>query len=210
MKKIIAAICLLTFSTFAFAVERYQAGVDYQIIPASPALPATSKNKVDVIEFFSYGCPACFALESKLKQWLRSKPADVNFNRIPVVFHPNWQYYAKAFYTAQALNISDKIDTAMFVAIQVGRQPMTSNKALIELFTDNGVNADTAENAISNSPSIDAKIAHGTELMRAYQVFGVPAMVIDGKYRVDAKTVNGDMNKLFDVVDFLISKARNR
>src|SRR6476646_6516098 len=90
-------------------------GKEFQ--PISPPQPTESGNKVEVIEFFSYACPHCHSLQPSLTAWLKRKPADVEFRRIPSVFQENWIPFARIFYTHEAMGLVDKLHHDVFAAI---------------------------------------------------------------------------------------------
>lgn len=209
MKSLISLCLFLIFSSI-HAAPAFTAGKDYQDIIKNPAIPASPEGKVRVTEFFSYGCPWCFRLEPSVESWEKSKPKDVVFERIPVVFEPGWNYYAKAYYTAQALGISQKMSPLLFNAIQKQRKNLKSDKAMIAFFTAQGVKPDVAKSAFESSPSLDAKVKQGVQLMQAYQVYLVPSIVVDGVYKTDLKMAQGDGKRMMDIVEFLVNKVKNK
>jgi thiol:disulfide interchange protein DsbA len=113
LKLFFTLIMLLPNATFAAktsATPKFVEGKDYKLVTPNMAtvtniIPA---GKVQVIEFFSYGCPWCYRLEPYLEKWLAHKPANVDFRRVPVVFESGWDTYAKAYYTAKALDVETK------------------------------------------------------------------------------------------------------
>src|SRR5579859_5347866 len=95
------------------ATPAWKEGINYvPVVPAQPVAPGP--GKVEVIDFFWYGCPHCFALEPYLQGWDRSKPANVVLVRVPAIVRPEWEPAARAYYTAQALGILDKAHEAIF------------------------------------------------------------------------------------------------
>ena len=100
---------------------RFQEGVHYDRL-AEP-VPTSTSDKIEVVEVFWYGCPHCFRLEPKVERWLKTKPDNVEFVRIPAVFGRRWEAGAWAFYIAQKLAILDKINQSFFDAIHVHKRP---------------------------------------------------------------------------------------
>lgn len=166
----------------------------------------TAKSKAPAVtEFFSYGCPWCYKMEPEFNQWLASMGKGVEVERVPVVFKPEWDLYAKAYYTAKVLAMSGKISPALFRAIQEEHKPLASKQAMIDFFVGKGVDREIAKSAFENSPSIDMQVKNGMMLMANYQVNAVPAFVINHKYKTDLQMA-GSPERLFDIMTFLLKK----
>lgn len=212
LKKMCIGIIVIIFPCLVLAATNtpeFTAGKEYKIIENSVPASMNSypKNKIQVIEFFSYGCPWCFHLEPMLEKWLKSKPKNVVFERIPVVFEPGWQIYAKAYYTAKALGITDKITPKIFNAIHVKRENLLSQKAMQAFFVKNGVSKQAFESAFDFSPGIGMELNRANSLMRAWGIYQIPTLVVNGKYRTNSAMVNGSDKKLIQVLSFLVKKA---
>ena len=123
MKRTILKIMSISFIVFAMMAATssssfaapYNEGEHYEAI--TPAQPTSSKDQVEVVEMFWYGCPHCFRLEPFVDRWLKKKPANVKFVRMPGVFRPSWEIHARAYYTAEILGVVDKVHRPMFDAI---------------------------------------------------------------------------------------------
>src|SRR5688500_11003782 len=100
--------------TLSFAAGAYAQVPGKDFTPVTPPQPTESGNKIEVIEFFSYACPHCSTLEGPLTAWLKKKPADVEFKRVPVVFHETWAPLARLYYTLEALGAVDKLHGEVF------------------------------------------------------------------------------------------------
>jgi len=191
----------------AMKTKNFVAGEDYELIKNAPNRPSTSPQ-VEVIEFFSFGCPACYYLESYLEQWLVKKANTIQFSRIPVVFEPEWQMYAKAFYAAEALNINEKVAPAIFKAVQEDHEPLQSEADLEKFFTNHGIKADDFESVFRFSPRIDAQVNRGIRLMKEYQVTEIPTLIVGNKYKTTGRMAR-TRERLMDIVDFLIQQAKS-
>ncbi|MDP1717865.1 MAG: thiol:disulfide interchange protein DsbA/DsbL, partial [Burkholderiales bacterium] len=112
-----AAAAVFLFSLAGGAAAQLVAGKDYR--PISPPQPTDSGAKVEVLEFFWYGCPHCNTLQPSLKAWLKSKSADVEFKRVPAVFQDSWVPLTKAFYAIDAMGLNEKLHHDVFAAIHV-------------------------------------------------------------------------------------------
>jgi protein dithiol oxidoreductase (disulfide-forming) len=170
----------------------------------SPAQPVQNPDKIEVIEFFWYGCPHCHHLEPSLVAWLKNKPANVEFIRQPAVFSELWGKHAKAYYVAETLGIVDKVHADLFDAVQNKKQKMTSKEELAKFFADHGVNSEDFHNAY-NSFSVDAKLRQAESIGPRYGISGVPTLIVNGKFRVSASSAKSQENML-NVVDQLIKK----
>lgn len=203
MKRCAIFIFLFITSSFVYAAL-YQEGRDYAVI-ANHHQQAAASN-IEVIEFFSYGCPWCYKLESNLKSWQKSLPKQVNFSRVPVIFERSWDVYAKAYYTAVILGINHRLTPALFNEIQVKGNKLNTNEAMMNFFIQSGVEEKIAKSAFFSSPTINERVRMGILKMQQFQIRSVPSIVINGHYRVDVAMAGGDTVKFFNIVDFLIAK----
>ncbi|MCQ8104512.1 thiol:disulfide interchange protein DsbA/DsbL [Methylomonas sp. SURF-2] len=161
----------------------------------SPAQPVQNPDKVEVIEFFWYGCPHCYSLEPSMVEWLKTKPANVEFIRQPAVFSDLWGKHAKAFFTAEALGVTEKVHADFFDAIQNKKQKLTSEDDLAKFFAAHGIK-DEDFRAAYNSFMVDAKMRQAETMGARYGISGVPAIVVNGKYRVTASTAKSQDNMI--------------
>lgn len=199
------SILVLLLPFFAHA-EDFVAGKDYEVINSSLE---TKTNKVTVTEFFSYGCPWCYRIEPNLMNWVKKQGNAIEFVRVPVIFHKDWSYYAKAYYTAQLLGLDSKLNPLLFKAAQDKTHPMTNNQAMIDFFVAQGVDPATAKSAFENSTTIDMQISEGTALMSRYRVNGVPSVVVNNQYKTDLQMAKGE-ERFLKVLDFLVAQANKK
>lgn len=176
-------------------------GREYTVLPA--ALPTSTGNKIEVREFFYYGCSHCFALEPFVEKWLKTKPADVELVRTPAMLNPAWGNLGRAYYTAEELQVLEKTHAATYNALHVAGQRLYE-KADIEKFYERvaGVPADKFS-ATWDSFAVTTKIRNADALARKYQVSGTPTLTVAGKYVVPAAGA-----RTFAIVDFLVNKER--
>ncbi len=177
----------------------------------TPAQPTQDPNKVEVIEFFWYGCPHCYRLEPYLAQWLKKLPANVQFIRQPAVFGPRWMPQARAYFTAEALGVVDKIHADMFDALQNQHRPLSSEEELAKFFEEHGVDKDQFHQAY-HSFIVDTKMRQAGAMSARYGVTGVPTIIINGKYKTSG-TLAKNFPNLIAVMDYLIaleSKQQDR
>lgn len=199
-KKLICLLLLLPALTFA---AEFTEGKDYTRVSS----PQITKSKTPVItEFFSYGCPWCYKIETPLTEWTDKLGKNAQLERVPVVFKPNWELYAKAYYTAKTLALTDKLSPDLFKAIQEQNNPLASKQSMVDFFVTHGVDREIAKSAFENSPTIDMRVSNGMSLMAQYQINAVPAFVVNNKYKTDLQMA-GSQERLFQILDYLIRKS---
>ncbi|MCG6887306.1 MAG: thiol:disulfide interchange protein DsbA/DsbL [Proteobacteria bacterium] len=194
-------LSLLLFSATA-VLAGYDEGIEYKKLAAP--ISTSDPGKVEVMELFWYGCPHCYHFEPKLQAWLKTKPANVVFVRVPAVFNKRWAFHAKVFYTAQILGIEEKMTPVIFNAMHVKHQKLASVDEVEALFVANGVSAADFNKAF-NSFAVDAKVRRATDLSRRSGIDGVPSIIINGKYMTTGSLAGGNMGML-RVTDYLIKK----
>jgi thiol:disulfide interchange protein DsbA len=211
--RVIAAVFALTFFLVACADDQqapahksaeYKAGTHYVVLD-NPVRTADS-NKIEVTEIFWYGCGHCFRFDPVLHQWAEKLPADVDFKLSPAMWGGNMELHARAFYTAKALNMLDKLHQPLFNALNLENKPLASEAELASFFAQHGVDKATFTKTF-NSFGVVSQVKQADARARSYQIGGTPEMVVEGKYRVSGGMAGGQQ-KMLDVVDFLIAKTR--
>jgi thiol:disulfide interchange protein DsbA len=201
LKKFIICCCLLFPLNLLAADTAFVEGKHYIVVAS--AGKKTDSEKVKVYEFFSPGCPACYYLEPHIQQWLERKPQQIEFERVPVIFSPQWTQLAKAYYAAVALDVGERLTQAMFDAMHEQGKSLQSEAEIKALFVANGVSAEDFDSVFHFSPSIDAQLNRARELMREYRIAGVPGFVVADKYKTDAQMVGGNVTRLMQLIDYL-------
>jgi len=201
LKIFIISVAFFT-SAILFAADNFVKG-PYESIPSQPT---ATGDKIEVLEFFWYGCPHCYSLEPYLEKWQSTKADDVQFIRVPAILGKNWIPHARAYFTAEKLGIVGKIHRPLFDAIHKDREKITDEKALKNFFTDMGIDKDEFTR-IYESSEISEKIQETFLLGQQYQLTGVPAIIVNGKYRTSA-TMAGSNANLIEVINQLTAKER--
>jgi thiol:disulfide interchange protein DsbA len=163
-------------------------------------------DKIEVREFFFYGCPHCYDAEPIIKDWLKDKPGDVNYVRTPVLFLKNAEPLARAFYVAKNQGILEEVHTPLFNEIHKHREPLFSVPALANFFRNYGIKPDKF-NDLYSSFGVSTKVKQAESLAREYEIRGVPAFAVNGKYVILRKNLKNDQ-ETFKVIDYLIEKVR--
>ena len=199
-KNSLFALSLVVAATFNSAQAAEPTG--YELV--SPVQPTRDVNKVEVIEFFWYGCPHCFDFEPTLAKWVKNLPKNVEFIRQPAVFSDLWGKHAKAYYTAEALGVVDKVHQDFFEAIQIKKENLETEAQLAKFFAAHGVN-EVDFKAAYGSFLVDTKVRQAAQLAAKYGISGVPAIVINGKYKTSGP-VAGSHEKMIEVMNRLIEQ----
>jgi thiol:disulfide interchange protein DsbA len=176
--------------------------VDYELV--SPAQPTANPAKVEVIEVFWYGCPHCYRFQPYINAWARTKPDNVDYIRLPAVLNENWAIHAQAYYTEEALGVTDKIHADLFDAIHRDKRRIDSEKSLQDFFVAHGVSADQFRNTF-HSFAVDSKVQRARQMTQRYGIDGTPSIIINGKYRT-GPGMTQSYERLIDVMNFLIAQ----
>jgi thiol:disulfide interchange protein DsbA len=182
-----------------------QAGVDYVKLGQSAPVDAPA-GKIEVLEFFWYNCPHCSAFEPVLADWVSKLPKDVVFKRVPVAFQDSYQTQQRLFYALEAMNLLEKLHAKVFAAIHGERLSLVSEQAITDWVVKQGVDR-AAFSGHFNSFSTASKVRRAQQLIAAYQVNGVPAMGVAGRFYTDGELTR-KMDRALQVVDFLVAEVR--
>jgi thiol:disulfide interchange protein DsbA len=172
-----------------------------------PADTSVPEGKVEVIEFFWYGCPHCYTIEPQLEAWLKKKPEHVVFKRVPSPLNPSWTVHAQFYYAAEVLGVHEQLHKTLFEAVQVKRRKLFDKQSLIDFAVEQGVDREKFTDAW-DSFGVYIKVKQARKLGQSYGINGVPAIGIDGKYRTSG-SLAGTYSKMFEIVDELVARATN-
>ncbi|MBE0546995.1 MAG: thiol:disulfide interchange protein DsbA/DsbL [Rubrivivax sp.] len=179
-------------------------GTDY--LRLDPAQPVATGEKIEVIEFFSYSCPHCFALYPRVKAWAQGKPADVTFRYQPVIFRDSWEVPARLHFTLLALGEVERLGDAVFDAIQLEQLDFGNEPVLFDWAARQGLDRQRFI-AAYRSPEVARQLAQVRPMAQSYQLPGVPALVVDGKY-LTTNSLSGSAQGTIDALDRLVKVAR--
>lgn len=201
LKSLLALAGFVLSAAFAPFASAQQLGTDYSVL--TPPQPTEAPGKIEVTEFFWYGCPHCHDFDPLLRTWVKSLPKDVSFRRVPAALRPQWIPGAKIYYTLEAMNLLDKLHAELFDAIHNDRLNYTDDKALGEWLSKKGVDA-AKFFEVEKSFSVQSKVQRADQIVRAHNIQGVPTLVIDGKYMI----ASTDHETQLKIADALIAKVR--
>ena len=194
----------LSLPITAYAQELYEQGKHYTVLGSTQ--PVETGDKVEVRELFWYGCPHCFKLEDGLEAWVETMPEDAAFVRMPAIFSKVWEQHAKIYYLFEAMGNLDEMHRKVFDAIHIDKQKLVKDDEIIEFAVEQGLDKQTVEETLE-SFTVSSKVNAAKTNIAKYQVTGVPAMVVAGKYLTDVTAAGGE-RRMFEVIEFLINKAK--
>ena len=175
--------------------------------PAPVSLPSADK-KIEVVEFFWYGCPHCYAFEPILENWVKTLPADVAFRQVPVGFMAPHQMHQKLFYALEEMGQLAAQHRKVFAAIHQQNRRLSSEAEIAAFATSNGIDGAKLVQAM-NAFSVSTKANRAKQLADAYKIDGVPALGINGRFYTSG-ALAGNHERAVQVADFLIQQSRSK
>lgn len=170
----VAMLVLTSGATFAAA----ELGKDYSLL--SPPQPTETK-KIEVLEFFFYGCSHCFRLHPLLSQWEKTMPKDVQLTFVPTVFRDSWEPMARTFYALESMGQREQLHDALYRAWNVDNIDLSDEARITAFVAKHGVDA-AKFSAAYNSFSVQSRVTRAEQMIRSYGINGTPTLVVDGKY----------------------------
>jgi thiol:disulfide interchange protein DsbA len=213
MKSVTARQLLLVLSLLAsltgLAAQRavaaeYEAGTHYEVLP-QPVL-TRDPAKIEVVEVFWYGCIHCFHFEPLIAAWKQKLADDVDFHASPAMWNASMKVHAQAFFTAEALDVLDKVHKPLFQAMNEEKKRLASADEIAPIFIAAGVSKADFEDTFESFGVVN-QVALADSRARSYRVQGTPEVVVNGKYRISASMAGGQAEML-KVADYLIAQER--
>lgn len=205
-------VACLTLATFACSAQtsgtEFKEGEQYKIVRDKQTPP--DAKRVLVEEIFWYGCQHCYHFDPDIEAWNKTKAGDVEFVRLPSSLgRPEGVIHQKAYYTAEALGLTDKIHKPLFDGIHAQHLPLFTQDAIRSFFNrQTGVMPDVFD-ATFTGFAVDSRVRRADALMKAYGIASVPAIVVGGKYTTNAGMLGeGGFKAMIKCLDFLVNKVR--
>ncbi|HYC44555.1 MAG TPA: thiol:disulfide interchange protein DsbA/DsbL [Burkholderiales bacterium] len=202
---LIAAALLAPAAAQAQQQSPLREKVDYLLIAPQPV---ATGDRIEVVEFFWYGCPHCNNLQPSLEAWLKRKPADVELRRVPAIFRDSWINHARIYYTLEALGELPRLHQAVYRAIHTENDSLTSPVAATAWAARNGIDAARWSAAFA-SPEVEKKVQLSRELTRAYSVPGTPSLIVDGRFLTSSGMAES-MTGVITNLEWLIVMSREQ
>lgn len=199
------ALALIFGALVVLPAQAQTAGKEYA--PVDPPQATENANKVEILEFFSYGCIHCFRLHPFVKKWAAGAAKDIDFKRVPVTFdRPQMKPMAKLFYTLEATGDMARLDDEVFKAVHDENVNLSTDKAVLEWVAKKGVDVKKFTDTY-NSFGVQTKVARADQMAKSYRVQGTPAVYVDGRFVVRNEGVSG-YDQIMVIADQLADKAR--
>jgi thiol:disulfide interchange protein DsbA len=204
-KRIFLALSLVFLSTLASAQgQKIEEGFDYRILPIPQ--PVETKGKVEVIEFFWYGCPHCYDFEPELSAWVKRQPKDVVFRRVPVAFRDDFLPHSQLYYALESMGKGDALNEKVMYAMHKENKRLLTESEIADWVASQGIDRNTFL-ATYRSFAVVSKARAAKQLADAYRIDGVPTIVMQGKY-LTSPSIAGTKAKAIAVMDYLEEKIR--
>lgn len=197
LNQVLAAGVAVVLLLLSFNLQAQQG---YEVLSA----PQRTGNpeKIEVIEFFWYGCPHCFQFEPHIKEWVENKPENVEFITMAPPLNPGWKVHSQAFYAAEVLGVLDQFHEAMFNAIHRERKQMRKPKEIGKLVDSLGLDGEKFVKTMK-SFNVDAKIRQSLQKAKDVNISSVPTVIVNGKYMTSG-SIAGSYPNLISVIDQLV------
>ena len=202
------SIFLLVFSANQLVLAqtpiKVEEGFDYRVLPI--AQPIDAKGKVEVIEFFWYGCPHCYEFEPELKGWIKRQNKDVVFKKVPIAFREELMPHSQLFYALEALGKGDTLNDKVMFAMHRENKRLLNENEIADWVAAQGVDRN-AFLAAYRSFAVLSKARAANQLGNTYRIDGVPTVAVQGKY-ITSPSIAGSRAKAVNIMDFLVNKVR--
>ncbi|QKE65076.1 thiol:disulfide interchange protein DsbA/DsbL [Aquipseudomonas campi] len=202
----IASLSLFSFGVQAESVEAEPVKAGQHYVELQKPVPVSQPGKIEVVELFWYGCPHCYQLEPTLNAWVEKLPSDVHFTRVPALFGRTWDIHGQLYITLDLMKVEQRVHKAVFDAIHKQGKELKDPEEMADFLVEQGVDRDSFLNTY-NSFAVKGQMAKAKQLAKAYQITGVPVLIVNGKYRFDVRSAGGE-KQLLQVANYLIDKER--
>lgn len=191
------------FGAFAQSSRVPLQGREFTVL--DPPRPVATGERIEVLEFFYYGCPICYEAQPHISRWLLKTGPAVTLRRVPAVSSEGWEPFARTYYALEATGHLARLHWPMYDNHHFDGKRLNEEKNLLDWLAQNGVDAAKFREALSSADT-KAKVAGAQKMLETYNVRGVPTFVVDGKYVTSARMANG-VKEVMEVVEYLVTRA---
>jgi len=190
----------------AFAAHAQLPSRSSEYSTLSPVHPVKTGPRIEVIEFFYYGCPICYELQPHMARWLLQAPNYISLRRVPALSVEGWEPFAKLYYTLESMGQIARLHWPVYDNFHFDGVQLNQEKVMLDWVARNGLDREKFM-AVYNSQEIKDKLEDTRQMMKSYDVRAVPTIIVDGKYLSSARMAGGT-RQLMQVVDKLVREAR--
>jgi len=201
-----APVLAFAGATQAQDAVRARQNIEYRLV--QPPQPIETGDRIEVIDFFWYGCPHCNELQPALEGWLKRKPSDVTLRRIPALLRDTWAPHARIFYALELLNEVERLHLKVYHSYHVEELHMAKPDVMEQWAVKNGIERRKWVDAYF-SPEVDGSLARAKRATQVYTVEGTPSLVVDGRY-ITSGSMAPSLKGMIPVLEDLIQIARQR
>lgn len=209
MERVLAGVlflCIVSGMAFAEGFQ-YEEGTHY--VALEVPVQTRDADVIEVTEYFSYGCPHCYRFEPLVSRWKANLPEDVEFNRSPAIWRvTGYELFARTYYTAKALGVLEEIHPPLFNAIHGERRRLLDLQSMTAFMAEHGVDREKFARTFNDSFGVKAMYQQAIARQQLYRSGGVPALIVNGKYRIEASMVDNSNANMLEVADFLVDRER--
>ncbi len=209
MERVLAGVlflCIVSGMAFAEGFQ-YEEGTHY--VALEVPVQTRDADVIEVTEYFSYGCPHCYRFEPLVSRWKANLPEDVEFNRSPAIWRvTGYELFARTYYTAKALGVLEEIHLPLFNAIHGERRRLLDLQSMTAFMAEHGVDPEKFARTFNDSFGVKAMYQQAIARQQLYRSGGVPALIVNGKYRIEASMVDNSNANMLEVADFLVDRER--
>jgi len=179
--------------------QDFEEGKSYSKLPQSIATQTGSK--IEVLEFFWYGCPHCFKFEPTITAWKKTMPANVEFIRIPAPLNASWMVHTKTYYTLESMGLGEKYHEAIFNAMHIQKIKLRDKDSIADFLEKKGVDKKVFLSTF-DSFAVEMRAKQAYQLAKQYKLEGVPMLAVNGKYTISGQQAGG-YQKMVDTAEYL-------
>ncbi|MHA7878701.1 MAG: thiol:disulfide interchange protein DsbA/DsbL [Saccharospirillum sp.] len=202
--RLVATLLVALSLTGVVHAQQFSEGVHFQRLPEKLPTTYRSEEAGEIMEVFSYSCIHCFNLEPFVQSWKQSKPDDIRFTYVPVLFNERQLPEARAYYAGEFLGLNEESHMAIYNEIHLNRTRMATDERFARFFTRFGVSEEEYLN-MANSFAVNVRINQAQRVTQGGQIQGTPSLIVNGQYLVTGQMAGGNQ-RMFDVAQWLIRR----
>lgn len=203
MRRVLACLAALLAACACAQAAPPAAGRDYRLLESPQIAP---RERIEVLEFFYYGCPVCYEAQPVLARWLQGAGPDVQLRRVPAANPASWEPFARTYYTLEAMGALERLHWPLYDNHHFDNRRLDEEPNLLAWVGANGLDAMRFKE-IWHSVDTRQKVEFARRELGTYDVHGVPSIVVDGRYQTSARMAGG-VKEMIAVLDFLVARAR--